>query len=218
MHMEKKRHIALADDHKLLRQGLKSLVESLGPSYKIIYEADNGQQLLSLLVSKELPDLIILDLDMPVMDGFETAEVLSKKHPEIPVLVLTVLKGEDSLIRMLRTGIKGYLRKDMDSDVLCLGINSIFSYGYFYSDVVTGSLLKVIDNDNHLSDGQRISDRERTFLTLCCSEYTYKEIAEQMFLSPKTIDGYRASLFEKMEVTSRVGLVLKGIKQGLVKI
>ena len=91
MHMEKKRHIALADDHKLLRQGLKSLVESLGPSYKIIYEADNGQQLLSLLVSKELPDLIILDLDMPVMDGFETAEVLSKKHPEIPVLVVTGL-------------------------------------------------------------------------------------------------------------------------------
>lgn len=216
--MEKKRHIALADDHKLLRQALKSLVESLGPSYKVIYEAENGQQLLSLLVSKELPDLIILDLDMPVMDGFETAEVLSKKHPQIPVLVLTVLKGEDSLIRMLRKGIKGYLRKNVDPDILCQAINSIFSHGYFYSDVVTGSLLKVIDNDNHLSDGQRISDRELSFLRLCCSEYTYKEIAEQMCLSPKTIDGYRASLFEKMEVTSRVGLVLKGIKQGLVKI
>lgn len=215
-------HIAVVDDHKLFRAGLINLVQSLGKEFIIQLQANHGQELLDLLAKisadpyKRLPDLIILDVDMPIMDGFETAEHLKAHYPEIKVLVLTMLQDEATLIRMLRLGIKGYLSKDVEPADLKNALLEIHNKGFHYTDAFTGRLIAVLQSDGENDPALEImNERELTFLKLCCSELTYKAIADEMCLSPKTIDGYRASLFEKLEAKSRVGLVLYAVKNGI---
>ena len=216
-------HIAVVDDHKLFRAGLINLVRSLGDEFHIQLEANNGQELLDSLKaieagsSQALPDLIILDVDMPIMDGFETAERMRELFPGVKILVLTMLQDEATLIRMLRLGIKGYLSKDVEPEELKTALLEIYNKGFHYTDAFTGRLIAVLQADE-LNESQTslLNERELTFLEYCCTELTYKEIADKMFLSPKTIDGYRATLFEKLEAKSRVGLVLYAIKNGIV--
>ena len=216
-------HIAVVDDHKLFRAGLINLVRSLGDEFHIQLEANNGQELLDSLKaieadsSQSLPDLIILDVDMPIMDGFETAERMRELFPGVKILVLTMLQDEATLIRMLRLGIKGYLSKDVEPEELKNALLEIYNKGFHYTDAFTGRLIAVLQGDGQNSESaSQLNERELTFLEYCCSELTYKEIADKMFLSPKTIDGYRAALFEKLEAKSRVGLVLYAIKNGIV--
>jgi DNA-binding NarL/FixJ family response regulator len=215
--------IAVVDDHKLFRAGLINLVLSLGHEFQIQLQANHGQELLDSLEkinsdpSKSLPDLIILDVDMPIMNGFETAEHLKEFYPDLKVLVLTMLQDETTLIRMLKLGIKGYLGKDVEPAELKNALLSIHNKGFHYTDAFTGRLIAVLQSDGENDPAVSImNDRELTFLKMCCSEMTYKEIADKMCLSPKTIDGYRANLFEKLEAKSRVGLVLYAIKNGIV--
>ncbi|MCJ8290876.1 MAG: response regulator transcription factor [Crocinitomicaceae bacterium] len=215
--------IAIVDDHKLFRAGLINLVLSLGDEFQIQLQANHGQELLDILEkiktdpNKSLPNLIILDVDMPIMDGFETAEHLKTLYPEIKILVLTMLQDETTLIRMLKLGIKGYLGKDVEPAELKNALLEIHNKGFHYTDAFTGRLIAVLQSDGENDPTVSLmNDRELTFLKHCCSEMTYKEIAALMFLSPKTIDGYRASLFEKLEAKSRVGLVLYAIKNGIV--
>ncbi len=215
--------IAVVDDHKLFRAGLINLVLSLSEEFQIQLQANHGQELLDSLEkiksnpNKSFPDLIILDVDMPIMDGFETAEHLKASYPEIRILVLTMLQDETTLIRMLKLGIKGYLSKDVEPAELKNALLSIHNKGFHYTDAFTGRLIAVLQSEGENDPAVSImNDRELTFLKHCCSELTYKEIADQMFLSPKTIDGYRASLFEKLNAKSRVGLVLYAIKNGIV--
>ncbi|PCJ29908.1 MAG: DNA-binding response regulator [Moraxellaceae bacterium] len=215
--------IAVVDDHKLFRAGLINLVLSLGDEFQIQLQANHGQELLDILEkiktdpNESLPNLIILDVDMPIMDGFETAEHLKTLYPEIKILVLTMLQDETTLIRMLKLGIKGYLGKDVEPAELKNALLEIHSKGFHYTDAFTGRLIAVLQSDGENDPAVSLmNDRELTFLKHCCSEMTYKEIAALMFLSPKTIDGYRASLFEKLEAKSRVGLVLYAIKNGIM--
>jgi two-component system, NarL family, invasion response regulator UvrY len=215
--------IGVVDDHKLFRAGLINLVLSLGDEFQIELQANHGQELLDNLAeikvdsSKTFPDLIILDIDMPIMDGFETAERMRDEYPEIKILVLTMLQDEATLIRMLRLGIKGYLSKDVEPVELKNALLEIYNKGFHYTDALTGRLIAVMQSDvKDAGVAQLMNERELTFLTHCCTEMTYKEIADLMCLSPKTIDGYRASLFEKLEAKSRVGLVLYAIKNGIV--
>lgn len=214
--------IAVVDDHKLFRAGLINLVSSLGDEFQVQLQANHGQELMEILEkinadpSKQLPDLIILDVDMPIMDGFETAENLKMLYPDIKVLVLTMLQDEATLIRMLRLGIKGYLSKDVEPADLKNALLEIYHKGFHYTDAFTGRLIAVLQSDGETDPAVSImNDRELTFLKLCCSELTYKAIADEMCLSPKTIDGYRAALFEKLEAKSRVGLVLYAVKNGI---
>lgn len=217
--------LGVVDDHKLFRAGLINLVLSLGNEFAIQLEANHGQELIDQLEqitadpNKNLPDLIILDVDMPIMDGFETAEHLRNFYPDIKILILTMLQDEATLIRMLRLGIKGYLSKDVEPEALKHALLEIYDKGFHYTDAFTGKLISVLQTDQHSDQmKQKMNSRELTFLELCCSEMTYKEIADKMCLSPKTIDGYRASLFEKLEAKSRVGLVLFAVKSGIVQL
>jgi DNA-binding NarL/FixJ family response regulator len=214
------KQIALADDHTLLRKGLASLVENFG--YTVVAEADNGQELMDKITGGVLPELVLMDINMPEKDGYETTLWLKENHPDIKVLALSMYDDETAIIRMLKSGAKGYILKDSEPGELRTAIESILNRGFYYSEMVTGRLMRTItDMDDEQSGTKKLlnlSDREVDFLKLACSEMTYKEIASQMHLSPRTIDGYRDALFEKLNIKTRTGLAIYAIKNGVVKI
>jgi two-component system, NarL family, invasion response regulator UvrY len=210
--------IALVDDHSLLRNGLAQLVESLG--HKVLFEADNGQHFQQQLNGSNHPEIVLMDINMQPMDGFETTQWLKENHPDIQVLALSMYDNEASIIRMLKCGAKGYILKDSDPTELQAAINSVLTKGYYYSDLVSGKLIhainKIDDNGSDINTLSNLNEREIDFLKYTCTEFTYKEIAEKMFVSPRTIDGYRDDLFDKLKVKTRVGLVMYAIKNGVV--
>lgn len=210
--------LAVVDDHRLYRRGLINLIHSLGEEFSVEWEFGNGKEFTDALNEGALPDLVILDVHMPVMNGFETTAYLGTHFPQLPVLVVSMLDDEATLIRMLKLGVRGLLSKDVEPQELYSAINSILQKGFYYTDALTGQLIHAL----HAPDGAKtdllLNEREESFILLCCSELTYKEIADRMCLSPKTIDGYRAALFEKLDVKSRVGLVLYAIRTGIFQI
>ena len=213
--------IALADDHVVMRNGLASLLKDLG--YAILYEADNGKEFVEKTKKENLPDVALLDINMPKMDGYETALWLKENFPEVKVLALSMYDEDGAIIRMLKNGAKGYVLKDSNIADVKSAIESVVSKGYYYSELVTGKLIHSInhlDEPDHASIKEmlKLNSREIEFLKLACTEMSYKEIAEKMFLSPRTIEGYRDSLFEKLNLRSRVGLVLFAIKNGIVNV
>jgi len=204
--------LALVDDHTLFRKGLISLIEMVDPSYSILFEADNGLDLQQKIQKDNYPDIILMDITMPGMDGFACVQWLSENYPFIKILVISMIEKEETIVRMLKLGVKGYLCKDVEPKELGEALRSIMNKGFYYTDFITGKLvhslqlgLENVTADNRL---HLLNEREKTFMQLACSELTYNDIASKMFLSPKTIDGYRDSLFEKLNVKSRVGLAL----------
>jgi two-component system, NarL family, invasion response regulator UvrY len=215
--MSQKIHIAVVDDHKLFRSGLINLVHSLDPGFVVSAEANNGQELLDQLLAGLMPDLVLLDTNMPVMDGYATAGVLQQQYPQIKILVITMNEDEQALIRMLRSGVRGYIGKDVDPKELKEAILDVAEKGFYYTDQLTRQLIQSLQPQNGVH-AHGLTEQELTFVRLACSEDTYAQIADAMHLSPKTIDGYRASVFEKLNVKSRVGLAIYAIKSGLVDI
>lgn len=212
--------IALADDHVLLRKGLASLVGDQG--FEVILEADNGKQLITEMERGVEPQVVLMDINMPLMDGYQAAQWIKVNRPFVKVLALSMYDDETAIMKMLRAGARGYVLKDCEPIELKSAIDSVLSRGYYYSETVTGKVIHLINNSD--SDGDwgnvlaKLNEREIEFLKLACSELTYREIAAQMHLSPRTIDGYRDSLFEKLSIKTRTGLAIFAIKQGLVRV
>lgn len=214
-------HIALVDDHNLFRKGLVSLIDMIGDKVNIVFEADNGLDLQQKLPAKQLPDIILMDINMPGMDGFEAVKWLNVHYPTIKVLVVSMIENEDSVIKMLKLGVKGYLSKDVEPDELENALDAIYHKGFYYTDFITGKLVHTLTNGAEkatLEEAHHLNEKEKKFIQLACSELTYNDIAKEMFLSPKTIDGYRNTLFERLQVKSRVGLALYAVKHGYVKL
>ena len=211
------KQVYIIDDHVLFTNSLKMLIEQSG-RYKVMFCGSNGKDLMFKLNSKPSPepDIILLDVNMPVMNGLETMDWLSKNYPHIPVLILTMQDDQHVMLEMVKYGAKGYLLKDITPEILTKALDDILKFGFFHSDKMTKLLLGAIQKK--YPDQIDLKEREIDFLKWICTEKTYKEIADRMFLSPKTIDGYREALFEKLEVKSRVGLVLYAIKHGIHKI
>lgn len=211
--------LALVDDHKLFRKGLISLIEMVCNDCIIVFEADNGLELQNKLIHENAPDIILMDINMPGMDGYACVKWLTEKYPLIKVLVVSMVEREESIVRMLKLGVKGYLCKDVEPKELGEALLAIVNKGFYYTDFITGKLIHSIQNEGMVSDTENkltlLNDREKDLLRFMCSDLTYNEIAAKMFLSPKTIDGYRSVLFEKLSVKSRVGLALYAVKQGL---
>lgn len=212
--------IALADDHILLRNGLASLVKNFG--HEVLFEANNGEDLIKLIQEGKIPDMILMDINMPVKDGYETSAWLKANHPEIKVLALSMLDNENAIIRMIKNGARGYVLKESEPAELKAAISAVIQKGFYYSEMVTGRLVHSISGmDIEGQNSQQVmqlTEREIEFLKLACSEMTYKEIASEMHLSPRTIDGYRDALFLKLDIKTRTGLVIYSIKNGIVKI
>ena len=210
--------VALADDHILLRNALAALIDSFDDC-RVINQSGNGKELISAISGGVVPDVVILDLNMPEMDGFETAALLSKKFPNVHVLMLTMYDSELSLIRLLQSGVKGFLKKDIHPSELKFAIQTVVKSGYYYSNHTTGKLVSLFRNNAEGSlrlQNAMLSEQEISFLKLACSDLTYKEIAQKMGLNPRSIDTLRDHLFIKLDVKSRVGLAMVAIRNGVV--
>ncbi len=213
--------VVLVDDHILLRNGLAGLIRCFG-RYDVLFEADNGKDLITRLKGSRRPEIILLDINMPEMDGYETACWLRHHCPETRVLALSMYDSDNAIIRMLRNGAKGYIPKDTEPRELKHALESVLEKGYYYSESVTGKIINTLSHPDEptskLRDMLTLNERELEFMKLVCTEWTYKEIADYMYLSPRTIDGYRDSLFEKLKVKTRVGLAMYAVRNGIVNI
>ncbi len=221
--------IALVDDHNLFRKGLITLIKLADKeNYVVVLEAESGKEMMRGLDKKALPDILILDVDMPDMDGFEAMQWLRTNYPQIAVLVVSMITTEEAIFRMLRLGVKGYLSKDIEVDDIHQALQAIYSKGFYYTDFMTGKLIESIRNrspemnkDEEIAGNvfwKELNENERKFLKLACSDLTYEEIAQKMFLSAKTIDGYRSIIFNKFNIKNRQGLILFALKNDLVKL
>ncbi|GAA0538965.1 response regulator transcription factor [Chitinophaga japonensis] len=213
--------IALVDDHNLFRKGLIKLI-NLGDKehrYKILFEAENGLDLKEKMQQPPFPDIILMDIDMPDMDGFESVEWLQRTHPSVKILVISMVESETEILRMLRLGVKGYLSKDIEVEDMHRALETIASNGYYYSEVAADVLNQRLGNNGKKDDAAvYLSENEREFLKLATTEMTYQQIADKMHLSPKTIDGYRDALFHRLNVKTRVTLALYAVKHGIVQL
>ncbi len=213
--------VALVDDHELLRTGLAAIINSF-EGFKVVMEANNGQQFIEKVKSKTAPDIVLLDITMPIMDGYETSSWIKTNLPQTKVLVLSMLENDTAIIRMLKNGARGYILKDSKPKVFKEALDSIRDSGYFINELISSKLMHYINHEEVFDSDtfalNNLSENEVTFLKWICTEKTYKEIADEMCLSPRTIDTYRDNLFKKLDVKTRVGLAIFAIKNGIVTI
>lgn len=207
--------VAIVDDHKLFRRGLVELLDKMD-ACQVIWEASNGIEVMKKTAQEGVPDIALIDCNMPLMDGEATTRWLRKEYPVVRVLALSMYDDEDNIIRMIRAGAVGYMLKDSDPAELKIILDEIVEKGYSYSSSVS----KALANNTRIEPSAAIalSDREKEFLMHACSEMTYKEIADKMNVATRTVDGYRESLFEKLSCRSRVGLVMFAIRNGMVAV
>lgn len=218
-------NIAIVDDHNLFRKGLIKLI-NMGDKegkYNILFEAENGNELIEKL-RQSTPDIILMDIDMPDMDGHETVAWLKKFNPDINILVISMFESKEHIVRMLKLGVNGYLSKDIEVEDMHKALESIASRGSYYSDFISDIMADAIKNNDfsNLTDNNEVwndlNEKEREFIKLACTDMTYIQIAEKMNMSPKTIDGYREALFKRFNLKNRVGLAMYAVRKGLVKV
>ena len=210
--------IAIADDYKIFREGLKVGL-SADDSLEVMLEADNGEDLLKALETAT-PDIILMDLKMPVMDGMEATKEVRKKFPSIKVLVVSMYEDDKFIIHLMENGANGYLLKNAEPDEIRRSIYSVHENGYYFNDLVNKALLKklVLKNNLKPSFNQNIdlTEREQEVLKMICEEKTAAEIAKEIFLSPRSVEGIRQRLIEKIGVRNTAGLVMFAVKNGIV--
>jgi DNA-binding NarL/FixJ family response regulator len=210
--MEEPIRIALVDDHRLFRSGIASLIEDFG-RYIILFEAGNGEEMIRKINPKNKPHIILMDINMPKMNGIVAAKWLRDNHPDINIVVLSMFEDAEKVLTMVRMGVKGYLLKDSEPHAFEDALNRVSRNEVYYPEFVTRHLVDSINIDYNLV---KLNSREVEFLKLAATELTYKEIADHMCISTRTVDGYRDQLFEKLQIKSRIGLVLYAIKHKLI--
>lgn len=208
-------NICIVDDHTLFTSALASVINQL-PNFQVIFNAENGQDFIEKLKSSTLPDIVLLDLNMPIMNGYETLDWIRKNHPTLKVMILSMNDDEVSIIQALKKGANGYLLKNVTPKDLQKAFEDIITKGVYHSELVNNALMSSINTNQEAPTNVELKEHEIQFLKFACTEMTYREIAEKMSLSPKTIDGYRQQLFEKLNVKSRVGLAMYAIQHKLV--
>jgi DNA-binding NarL/FixJ family response regulator len=212
----KKIKIILADDHILLRNALAALINSFG-EFEVIAQAENGNEVIHQLETGNFPQLLVLDLNMPGLNGYDTAKIIYEKYPQVNVLVLTMYDSELALIRLLKIGVKGFLKKDIHPLELKKALLLVADSQYYYSSANINKLTRIINNRGRDDNPKNyLNELEIEFLRLSSTDMTYKEIANTMNMTARKVDHFRDNLFEKLDVKSRVGLAMYAIKNGLV--
>jgi DNA-binding NarL/FixJ family response regulator len=205
--------IAIVDDHTLFRNGVNALMSEFD-ELKVVFEADNGKQMQQMLLKHPLPKVILMDINMPVMDGYAATAWLKINYPGIKVLALSMFEDDKAVINMIRSGASGYILKESKPKELLEAIKMLAAKGTYINELVSGKLLRSVAGGSHDAG---LTAKEAEFLKLSCSELTYKEIADKMNVSPRTIDNYRESLFQKLNLKSRTGLVLYAVQNEIFK-
>ena len=211
-------NIAIADDYKIFREGVKKCIAG-DKAMQVILEADNGEDLLNGF-GDPLPDVIIMDLKMPIMDGMEATQIIRKKYPSIKVLVVTMYDDDKFIIHLMEIGANGYLLKNAEPDEIRKAIYSVHENGYYFNDLVNKALLKKLVTKSNFKPSFKqdvdLTEREMEVLKLICEEKTAAEIAKEIFLSPRSVEGIRQRLIDKIGVRNTAGLVMFAVKNQLV--
>lgn len=214
--------VALVDDHHLVREGLATMVNGFG-TYRVTMEAAHGRELIEQLAVLQPPAIAIVDLNMPVMDGYGTIAWLKEHMPQVRALALTFDPGDDAMVRAVRAGARGFILKNARPQTLRAALDSLILTGYYYTDEMHRSMqdnpgMRTRHDREREEVLARITPREMEFLLLVCSdeELTYEQIADAMNVHRRTVDGYRIGLFEKFHIKSKTGLVLFAMRWGLV--
>ena len=211
--------IMLADDHVLVRKNLSRFLKEELADIEIIGEASNGIEMIELLNSRMIPDILVLDLNMPRMDGFESAAYLKKNHPAVKIMVLSMYESEIAVIRLMQFGVRCVMKKDILPDNLLEAFRSVNKNGYYFCSATTGKLALFFSKEGEGAAGfekDRITEDDIRFLRLTASDLTYKEIATELGISARAADTVRDTLFEKLDVKSRVGLAIYAMKHGII--
>lgn len=213
--------IAIVDDNIMFRKGLAALI-NLFPNHHVVFDAGSGTACMAQLQAGNIPQVLLMDIVMPDPDGYTTTAWIRDHYPDIRVLALSTMDSEKAIIRMIKSGARGYLLKDSDPEELKASFKDLLDLGYYYNDVVTKKIIRSVHLFAHEEIPPdtlvRLSDRETTFLQLACSEKTYYEIAQEMCVSERTVDGYRDALFKKLAVGSRVGLVMYALRNNIAQL
>lgn len=205
--------IIIVDDHLLFTESLSYLIESF-KEFDVIGKYYNGKEFIGALsVGALLPDIILLDINMPIMNGIETMKWIKVNYPCLKVIALSVSDDEHTIMKMITNGVKGYLLKNTSLNQFREALLEVYNNGFYYSEIISNFLINKLKNSH---SKVFLKEREVEFIKLACTEKTYKEIAVEMCLSPKTVDGYRESLFQKLEIKTRIGLVLYALKNKIV--
>lgn len=214
-----KTSIAIVDDHRLLAQALSDLVQKF-ECYEVLFVAENGKDLITYLKRKQIPEILLLDVSMPEMDGFETADYLKEHYPEIKILALTMMDREEYIVRMIRKGVRGYMLKGSRPSELRTALDAIRLKGYYHSEFLAEHLIRSLNPVDPESPAANfnLNQRELEFIQLAASELRYEDIADKMCVSVRTVDGYRESVFQKMKVKTRVGMILMALRWGIIKL
>ena len=206
----------IADDHTVFRQGLR-LVLNDDPELELLTEASDGRQLLDRLKFHD-PDVVLLDLKMPGMDGIEATKEIREKYPKIKILILTMHDDEQLILHLLEAGANGYLIKNADAEEIKLALHACVENGYYFSNYVSRVMLKSLNNKTSPKFKEEITlnERETEVLQNLCEGLTAVEIGKKIFLSHRTVEGIKASLLEKIGVRNTAGLIMYAIKKGIV--
>jgi len=209
-------NIVIVDDHNMVSKALASVINTF-PNYSVLYEAENGKVMIEKFKQpKNIPDIVLLDIAMPEMDGFETAQWIKKHHPEILIITLSMQNDDMSLIRMIKAGAKGYLLKNNHPEQLKKALDELTTKGYYFPEWATSKIFMSIGEEQESKPASIIfTEREIEFLKYCSKEMTYREIGEKMVCSSRTVEGYRDALFDKLGLKTRVGLAVYAIKSGI---
>ncbi len=209
-------NIGLVDDHQLFSKSLELMLASF-KGFEVVVDARNGVDLQKKMKTiSTLPNVMLIDVNMPMMNGVQTAKWIKENFPDIKLAALSMNDNEQSIIDMFRAGCCAYLFKDTHPNDFELALHQIFEKGYYNSDHHHLNYSKLVANQH--SDAFQLTEKEMEFLTLACSDKTYKQVAVIMKLSERTVDGYREALFRKFNVQSRTGMALEAIRRGLIKV
>ena len=204
----------IVDDHILIAEALATMINTI-PNFDILYVCSNGKDLIERFKQpRNIPDLVVLDVQMPVMDGYEVAEWLTANHPGILILALSMQDDDDKIIRMIRSGAKGYLQKSVQQKDLAHALTTVVKEGIYYDPRVS----RALSNDYLKKEvlQRELSEKEKELLSHICTDLTYKEIAANLFLSPRTVESHANSIMEKLNVRNRIVLVLLASKKGWI--
>jgi DNA-binding NarL/FixJ family response regulator len=215
--------IAVVDDHSMIRQALTTLISNTG-IYSVIYDAGNGRELQEKMKEHDIPDIILLDIAMPEMDGYETTQWLKQCYPDVKILIMSVSDSQETLLQMVKLGVNGFILKESDLEEILLAFKTLKKHGYYFTSKLQGYMTSLINRTSSYQPAifdtriQALNPQEKKFLELLCTELTYNEICSLMHISYHTLDNYRDAVYKKLNVKSRTGSVLYAVRSGLIQV